>query len=245
MNPTIRRLITAVAGTRAGKALLFVLARERPDLLTDTLGYIQSNEARIRLDEWPQTRPTFEEIAPLLLTSSAANRGLSSMRLDEIAFLWSTAAAAGDGVLVEIGRERGGSTLVLASAMSPFGELWSYDPQTKLGDHDLDRELSELLVRLGIDGRVHLQVEDSHVAEPPPEEYALVLIDGDESPQGMRQDFDRFARRLRTRGVALFHDATPGAPRAKSLAPLLAELDRDPAFARQPDVGTFAVFARR
>jgi predicted O-methyltransferase YrrM len=165
------------------------------------------------------------------------------MRLDEIGFLWRAAAAAGD-TLVEIGRERGGSTVVLASAMSPESTLWSYDPQTKLGDHDLDSELSALLARLGLEDKVHLIVEDSHLADPPPGEYGLVLIDGDPSIEGTRLDFERYAKRLRDGGLALFHDATPGAPRATQLAPLLVEIGTHPGFARQPDVGTFAVFAR-
>src|SRR4051794_18004772 len=243
MRKLLRRLVAAIVPTDVGRALLIVAASERPDVVADSLGYVHARGARIQLEEWPVRRPTFDEIAPLLLTSSAANRGLSSMRLDEVAFLWRAAAAVGEGTLVEIGRERGGSTLLLASAMSALSELFSFDPQSKLGDSDLDRELLELLRRLGIDGRVRLIAEDPHVAEPPPGQYGLVLIDGDQSTEGMRLDFDQYGRRLRSGGLALFHDATPGEKRAVAMAPLLVEIEADPEFARQPDVGTFAVFA--
>jgi predicted O-methyltransferase YrrM len=166
------------------------------------------------------------------------------MRLDEIAFLWRSAQAADKDTVVEIGRERGGSTIVLASAMAPENTLWSCDPQTKHGDSDHDRELSALLVRLGLSDQVCLVSEDSHLAEPPPGDYGLVLIDGDPTIEGTRLDFETYAMRLRVGGLALLHDATPGAPRATQLAPLLVELEAAPAFTRRPDVGTFAVFAR-
>ena len=83
----LRRLITNAAATQPGRSGVARAAETRPDRLADALGYLQARDARISLDEWPQRRPSFYEIAPLLLSSSAANRGLASMRLDEIAFL--------------------------------------------------------------------------------------------------------------------------------------------------------------
>jgi len=72
-----------------------------------------------------------------------------------------------------------------------------------------------------------------------------VLVDGDPSLAGTRNDVERFGRRLRPGGRLLFHDATRGGPRSATLRPLLAELGADEEFTRLPDVGTFADFQRR
>jgi predicted O-methyltransferase YrrM len=169
------------------------------------------------------------------------------MRLDEVAHLWRLARQSGPATLIEIGRERGGSTLVLAAAMHPQASLVSFDPQTKQAGKGgtFDVELAETLSRYGLDARVQLVAEDSHTAEPPEGEYALVLIDGDPTLEGTRADFERFGRRVRPGGRVLFHDAAPGGPRSATLSPLLAELTADPDFDRHPDLGTFADFERR
>jgi len=138
--------------------------------------------------------------------------------------------------VVEIGQERGGSTLVLGAALTGRGRLVSFDPQGKLGSSSYDDELRSALARYGIEN-VELRLEDSHTAE-------LVLVDGDPSYEGTKRDFDRFCRSLRTAGHALFHDAAAGGPRSRQLAPLVEEIERDPEFERQPDVGTFVHFIR-
>jgi hypothetical protein len=43
----------------------------------------------------------------------------------------------------------------------------------------------------------------------------------------------------------LLHDAAPGGSRHETLKPLLARLDRDPGFARLPDVGSFVTYRAR
>jgi predicted O-methyltransferase YrrM len=220
-------------------------ARERPDVLADALGWAHARVAS--LDGVPRDAGelrSFEDVAPLVLTSSAADRGAASMRLDELAHLWRLARAAGPGTLVEIGRERGGSTLTLAAAVDPGGVVWSFDPQTKHGDGAMDDALRAALERYGLGDRVRLVAEDSHTAEPPPGEYALVLVDGDPTTHGARLDFERYCLRLRPAGRALFHDATAGAPRHAALAPLLAEIEARAEFRRLPDIGTFTDFVR-
>lgn len=70
----IQRLVAALDGTRRENAPLLVVADERPELLTDMLSYVQARDPRTRLEESPQRRPTFDEVAPLLLTTGAGNR---------------------------------------------------------------------------------------------------------------------------------------------------------------------------
>ncbi len=244
MRSALRSLARRLLGSRLGRTVVGVAALERPDLLLGALGWSLSRERRFSdVRQWPQSLSGFEDVAPLVLSSNPANRGLAAMSLVEAAHLWRLAGGAADATLVEIGRERGGSTLILGAALAGRGRLVSFDPQGKLGSSSYDDELRSALARYGI-GNVELRLEDSHTAELPEGEYALVLVDGDPSYEGTKRDFDRFCRRLRPAGHALFHDAAAGGPRSRQLAPLVEEIERDPEFERQPDVGTFVHFIR-
>jgi predicted O-methyltransferase YrrM len=240
-----RRLVRRLLDSRVGRTFVGVAAIERPDVLLGALGFTISRDARFTQVAWPSSASSFEDVAPLVLSSNPANRGLAAMSLVEVAHLWRLAAAVGDGTIIEIGRERGGSTFVLAAALANRGRLISYDPQGKLGSVDYDVELRAALNHFGFGANVELSLEDSHEVAPPEGTYALVLVDGDPSYEGTRLDFERFGRRLRPGGHVLFHDAVAGGPRHRQLAPLLEEIGRDPEFERRADVGTFAQFARR
>lgn len=176
-------------------------------MLCGAVGAAMSRRSRFaNVAVWPRGLLGFEDVAPIVLSSNAANRGIASMRLDEVAHLWRLARQSGPGTLIEIGRERGGSTVVLAAAMHLEAVLISFDPQTKQGDRGrtFDDELSVALSRYGLDERVKLLVEDSHTATPPEGEYTLVLIDGDPSLDGTRADFERFGRRVRSGDTCCF-----------------------------------------
>jgi len=239
-------VIAALTRTRVGRRVLAKVILSAEDFSLGTLGWSLATQASLpEPGRLPAALDGFEQVAPLVLSSNPANRGLASMRLDEAAHLWSVARSVGDATLVEIGRERGGSTLLLAGAMTNGAELHSYDPQTKLGGAAPDAPLRALLDRYGLSGRVALHVADSHTVEPPRGDLGLVLVDGDPTYEGARLDYERFCLRLRAGGHALFHDALPPGPRHEALAPLLVEIEREGAFDRRPDVGTFAHFTRR
>jgi predicted O-methyltransferase YrrM len=243
-----RRLSASAGASRVGRRFVAHLAADRPELLLRALGYTLSDRAHLdSASAWPPALDRFEDVAPIVLSSNEANRGVSSMSLVEVAHLWRLAADAPTPTLVEIGRERGGSTLVIAAAMKKDAALYSFDPQSKHAGRGamFDEQLRGVLARYGLDAHVQLIVEDSKVAEPPPGEYGLVLVDGDPTYAGTRSDFERFCQRLAPGGRALFHDAAAGGPRQKELAPLLREIQADPTFERQVDVGTFADFKRR
>jgi predicted O-methyltransferase YrrM len=239
-------LTRSLTRTRIGRRALAKVVLSAEDFSLHTIGWSLATRASLpEAERLPDSLDRFERVAPLVLSSNVANRGLASMRLDEAAHLWSVARSVGEATLVEIGRERGGSTLLLAGAMAAGAELHSYDPQTKLGGASPDAPLASLLDRYGLSGRVELHVADSHTVEPPDGELALVLVDGDPSYEGARLDYERFCLRLRPGGHALFHDAVPPGPRHEALAPLLLEIEREGAFERRPDVGTFAHFTHR
>lgn len=234
------RLLRSNLGRRAtARAVL-----ESPDVALGALGWKLASTAAYAPRGWPVAAAGFEDVAPVVLSSNEANRGVASMSLVELAHLWRLVRESAPGTIVEIGRERGGSTFVLAAAVHPGSVVHSYDPQTKIGAR-YDDELRDALGRFGLSGNVRILLEDSHVAEPPEGDLALVLVDGDPSYEGTRLDFERFCRRLRPGGHALFHDAAPGGPRHPQLARLMDEIAADAEFERQPDVHTFAHFVRR
>ena len=154
--------------------------------------------------------------------------------------------------MAEIGRFKGGSTLLLASALPEGAELWSYDLhvalRADLSGPELDRDLGEALERFGLSDRVHLLVADSRVAEPPPRACELVFVDGDHSYEGARADYLRWREHVAPGGHLLFHDAVdtggygnhyPGVVR------LMSEVTADREFERQPDAGSISHFVRR
>jgi predicted O-methyltransferase YrrM len=155
--------------------------------------------------------------------------------------------------VAEIGRFKGGTTLMLASALPEGAELWSYDLhvalRADLSGAQLDSELEAALSRYGLTERVHLVVGDSRTAEPPPRPCALIFVDGDHTYEGARADYERWREFLAAGGDLLFHDAVdvggygnhyPG------IARLVSELERDDEnLERQPNAGSIAHFVRR
>jgi predicted O-methyltransferase YrrM len=204
------------------------------------------------VEQWPESLEGFEDLA-FLFSSNQLSHGIASLQLDEAALLYRLARHVSPGAAVaEIGRFKGGSTLLLASALPEGAELWSYDLHLALREDlsgpELDRELSEALARFGLSERVHLLVADSRVADPPPRPCELVFVDGDHSYEGARADYERWREQVAPGGHLLFHDAVdtggygnhyPGVVR------LMAEVSANPELERQPDAGSIAHFVRR
>lgn len=205
------------------------------------------------VESWPESLEGFEDLA-FLFSSNQLNHGIVSLQLDEAALLFRLARRVPpDGAAVEIGRFKGGSTFLLASALADGAELWSYDLhvalRADLSGPQLDSELTAALDRYGLRDRVHLVVGDSRVVEPPPRAPALVFVDGDHTYEGARADYERWSRFVAPGGHLLFHDAVDAGGYGNfypGIARLVDEIERDDArFERQPDTGSIAHFARR
>jgi predicted O-methyltransferase YrrM len=238
--PDVKELVRRLGRTPLGKNLIHASVLRDPATM------------RFRnVDRWPEHVRGFEDLA-FMFSSNQLNHGIASLQLDEAALLYRLARDASSGPFAEIGRFKGGSTFVLASALPDGVELWSYDLHVALrpdmpGDQ-LDAELRDALRRYGLEHKVHLVVGDSETVEPPPEPLELLFVDGDHSYAGARRDFDRWSAFVRPGGHVLFHDAVdaggygnvyPGVARA------VAEVELDERWARQPGAGSIAHFVRR
>jgi predicted O-methyltransferase YrrM len=202
------------------------------------------------VERWPESVRGFEDLA-FLFSSNQLNHGVASLQLDEAALLYRLGRDVEAGPVAEIGRFKGGSTVVFASALPEGVELWSYDLHVALRPDltgaDLDAELGAALGRLGLAGKVHLLVGDSRTVEPPPGPLELLFVDGDHSYEGARADYARWGAFVRPGGHLLFHDAVdtggygnvyPGVSR------VVAEVEREQDWRRQPGAGSIAHFVR-
>jgi predicted O-methyltransferase YrrM len=201
------------------------------------------------VERWPAGVRGFEDLA-FLFSSNQLNHGVASLQIDEAALLYRLGRDATTGPIAEIGRFKGGSTFVFATAMPEGVELWSYDFHVALRadmpGEQLDAELGAALARYGLAHKVHLLVADSRTADPPPEPLEVLFIDGDHSYAGAKADSDRWSAFVRPGGHLLFHDAVdtggygnhyPGVVRVVS--------EIGAGWDRQPDAGSIAHFVKR
>ena len=242
LRDLVKRALGAAGRTGPGKNLVHAA------VLADPARARYASVAR-----WPDSIEGFEDLA-FLFSSNQLSHGIASLQLDEAALLYRLARNVPQGAAVaEIGRFKGGSTLLLASALPDGAELWSYDLHVALRPDlpgpQLDAELSAALERFGLRERVHLVVGDSRVVEPPPRECALVFVDGDHTYEGARADYERWSRLVAPGGHLLFHDAVDAGGYGNhypGIVRLVEEIQReDAAYERQPDAGSIAHFTRR
>ena len=81
---------------------------------------------------WPERIDGFEDLT-FLFSSTILAHGIASLRFDEAAYLYRLVRELKPQPVVEIGRYRGGSTFLIASALDGNGILHSYDIDTQTG----------------------------------------------------------------------------------------------------------------
>jgi predicted O-methyltransferase YrrM len=222
-------------------------------LVLEPLGQLMNRSATFeRVSDWPERVSRFEDLA-FLFVSSMLNSGIADLAFDEAAYIYRLVAELPAATIAEIGRFKGGSTFLIASAMDDASELWSYDIHVKLTNvfsgEQLDDELREALVRYGLAERVHLIVADSRTAEPPPRQCDLVFVDGDHTYKGVRDDYEHWGGQVRPGGHLLFHDAAgsrPFATRHVDVARLVGEIEQNDGdrFERRGGAGSLVHFVR-
>lgn len=201
----------------------------------------------VHAGRWPERITGFEDLA-FLFSSSILGHGVASLRFDEAAYLYRLVREQQPRTVVEIGRFRGGSTFLIASALRE-GVVHSYDLERRQGRSgpDLDRQLIQALERFDLIDRVQLHTADSRTADPPQAAIDLLFIDGDHREEGVRADFAHWAPRLASRGHLLFHDAVAAPDFVRPDAPgptrVAAQVGDD--FESLPGAGSLAHFTRR
>jgi predicted O-methyltransferase YrrM len=201
----------------------------------------------VHVSRWPDRIEGFEDLA-FLFSSSILAHGIASLRFDEAAYLYRLVHDLQPRTAVEIGRFRGGSTFLIASALGD-GVLHSYDLELRQGRSgtELDRQLVQALERFDLTDRVELHTADSRTAAPPKSAIDLLFIDGDHREEGVRADFARWSPLLSRGGHLLFHDAVaaPDFVRPDSPGPARVADQLGQSFESQPGAGSIAHFIRR
>lgn len=197
---------------------------------------------------WPAAIDSFEDLA-FLFSSTILAHGIASLRLDEAVFLFRLIRDEQPRTVVEIGRFRGGSTFLIASALHEGRVVHSYDLGIRQGrdGRELDEQLERALARYGLADRVRLHVADSRSAEPPSEAINLLFIDGDHREDGVRADFERWSPLLAPGGHLLFHDAVaaPDLVPPCQDGPARVATEVGDQFERREGAGSIAHFVRR
>lgn len=130
-----------------------------------------------------------------LFTSDAGSRGIVRLNIAEGALLYKYCKKKRNGILLEIGRKYGGSTVLMASSLCD-GSLYSIDIKMHnvVSDH------------IGLfKDKVHLITGDSKIIQwkmP----VDLLFIDGDHSYQGVKNDVNKFTPHITAGGYVIFHD---------------------------------------
>jgi predicted O-methyltransferase YrrM len=155
----------------------------------------------------------FDHLAGLF-ASTSLDHAVISMPVRQAAYIFGLLKDMNARKVVEIGRYKGGCTLVMAAGMEGQGTLWSIDTgneaailKTKINTNkNYDVMLQEKLDHFGLKN-VQILNGDSRTIEVQTGELDVAMIDGDHSYEGALNDFERFGRRVRVGGAVLFDDA--------------------------------------
>jgi predicted O-methyltransferase YrrM len=151
----------------------------------------------------------FEELM-YLFTSDRSSRGICRLNIAEAALLYKYAKKKQDDIILEIGRYKGGSTVILASALTT-GKVYSIDiklyPSVK---KNINPYVDKIELINGASAGVKW---DSQIG--------LLFIDGDHKKQGVVADIKKYAPFVKEDGFIAFHDAIPNSDK-KTKSPSFA-----------------------
>jgi predicted O-methyltransferase YrrM len=146
-----------------------------------------------------------------LFSSTVLDSAIIVMSVREAAYLFHLIRSTKAQKVVEIGTFKGGSTIFMAAAMEGKGDLWSLDlgeKETRFRKEDgrpYPKQIADFCDKNQL-GNVKLLVGDSRSFEIDTSEVDIVFIDGGHSYEMVKNDFERFGRKVRVGGSILFHD---------------------------------------
>lgn len=246
----LTRLILKLLNTRYGFSLVQHHLYTHPQAVGEAVRKWSNLHARLPLCSLPEKMRGFEDLA-FLFHISKANYGVCLMELDEAAYLYSLVHSLGECRLAEVGRYKGGSTVLMAVAQQG-GIIDSYDRHDSGNYYDgygkmchidtnvYDQELKVVLERYGL--RANLHVMDSRDIKPQGM-YDLVFIDADHSYEGSKHDYEVWEPHIRAGGYILLHDAVNTRPLSKVKTGVL-QLAKEIPHKCVVAIGTMAVFQK-
>ena len=137
---------------------------------------------------------SFEELI-WIFTSDSSSRGVVRLNIAEAALLYRYCKKVKDGSILEIGRKHGGSTLLMADAISN-GKLYSID----IIMHECVKKYTE-----PYKDKIKFFTADSKKIEWDMC-LDLVFVDGDHSYSGVKNDINKFIPFVNDGGYMVFHD---------------------------------------
>jgi predicted O-methyltransferase YrrM len=195
------------------KSLIQAVSNREPGLILEAFGPLLNREPNLErmTFDLPIDSPFRFENLSGLFSSTSLDHAVISMTVRQAAYIFGLIRTTQPRKIIEIGRFKGGSTFLIAAAMSPDCELWSIDLGEKearrkrpSSESSYDEQLAEVCHRFGF--KVHLLVGDARTIRFDLGEVDLVFIDGDHSYDGAKSDFERFGRGVRVGGNVLFDD---------------------------------------
>jgi predicted O-methyltransferase YrrM len=216
INNLFYKLFSILIRIPKGKIPLINFLSNYPQICIESLGknfnLLQHFDTVL---EWPQELKGFEDLY-FLFSCTQLNMGIINLAFDEAAYLYKVIKGIKSANLVEIGRFKGGGTLLMAAAMDKNSYLRSYDLHVKMKEYfngeSMDKLLYYILEKYKLANRVKVIVGNSHKVETGKEPIDLIFIDGDHSYNGVRNDFLHWYKKIKFGGSILFHDATKTRP---------------------------------
>ena len=153
--------LAATLPVPAARAMVVELMDRDPDPVLSGVGrYLKFKRGDVDLDHMPFDLPAegalgFEHLAGLF-ASTTLDEAIVSMTIRQTAYRYGLVRQLKPEKVIEIGRYKGGSTLVIAAAMEGRGRLWSIDIRGAEIAHGLARPVDAQIEDLC--RRLHLEV---------------------------------------------------------------------------------------
>lgn len=212
----IATFLTQILNETTLQKMVNIIMNTNSDIILQGAGPIM-NRGKF-LDNMPfdldsSDRLEFEHLVGVF-SSNRLNTGVVDMSIRQIAYIFGLIRDINATKIIEIGRFKGGTTLIMAAAMPATGKIWSIDiglKESYLFDNfkvrSFDAQLHDKLKQFNLTN-VEILIGDSKTIEFDTDGLVdMIVIDGDHSYEGVKADYERFAHRLRLGGSLLFDDA--------------------------------------